>query len=101
MRHLVHRPVWTGQSIGQELPVRSWPTNASLAATPPAIVFLIDPHSRIDEDLLMRVYGLTPAETRLATQVASGGTLDSIAERLGVTVNTFRTTSATRTPSLS
>jgi DNA-binding CsgD family transcriptional regulator len=58
-----------------------------------AIVFISDPDSElvVDESLLRRRYGLTPAETRLAQLLLNGETLASAAKHLGVGETTAKT----------
>lgn len=58
---------------------------------PAAAVFVSDPERkpRIPTDLLARLYGLTPAETRLAVALAEGQRLDEIAENFGVARTTI------------
>ncbi len=42
------------------------------------------------EETLRRLFGLTPAEARIVSELASGKRLEQIAEQLGVQVNTAR-----------
>lgn len=58
---------------------------------PAVVVFVSDPERkpRIPTDLLSRLYGLTPAETRLAVALAEGQRLDEIAENFGVARTTI------------
>ncbi len=59
-----------------------------------AIVFIIDPHRRLllAARTLERLYGATPAETRLAQVLLDGGDkLQTIADRLGLSENTIKT----------
>lgn len=57
-------------------------------------VFLSDPERRprIPAELAARLYGLTPAETRLALALAEGKRLEEIATLFGVTRNTLNYT---------
>jgi DNA-binding CsgD family transcriptional regulator len=56
-----------------------------------AIVLLDLEHCPQPNDLvLQQVFGLTPAETRLAKRLAGGEDLSSIAELFGVTIGTLR-----------
>jgi DNA-binding CsgD family transcriptional regulator len=60
---------------------------------PVAVVFVSDPE-RVPEvplDRLMRLYGLTQAEARLAQQLAAGHDLKDIAAATHRTMNTVRT----------
>lgn len=68
-------------------PLRSAATGGDRAM---ACVFLSDPERRprLPADLVARLYGLTPAETRLALALAEGRRLDEIAAAFGVTRNT-------------
>ena len=58
-----------------------------------AIVFLYDLQaaSSVDPQVLCRIFELTSAEALAALQIAAGGTVDDMAARLGVSVNTFKT----------
>lgn len=60
---------------------------------PRAIAFLSDPAAppEVDEAQLQRLYGLTPAECRVAAEVCSGNSLARMSERLCVTENTVKT----------
>lgn len=60
---------------------------------PHAIVFLYDlaAASSVPPELLSELFDLTPAEARAALQVLQGGGADTIAQRLGVSISTFRT----------
>ncbi len=55
-------------------------------------LFLRDPEdqSAPSDDLLKALYGLTPAEARLASALAEGGSLDKVAEQLAITKETAR-----------
>lgn len=59
---------------------------------PRAIAFLSDPArpARVDEALLRRLYGLTPAECRLAEALSAGETIATVAVQAGVSENTIR-----------
>ncbi|HOX43790.1 MAG TPA: helix-turn-helix transcriptional regulator [Myxococcota bacterium] len=58
-----------------------------------AAVFVRDPDHRpaATEEALQQLYGLTRAESRLASLLVSGLSLEESAKRLGVTTNTART----------
>jgi DNA-binding CsgD family transcriptional regulator len=60
---------------------------------PFAIAILNDPDEpvRVDAEVLKRLYALTAAECRLASQLCSGETLSTIAKNLGVSENTVKT----------
>lgn len=59
---------------------------------PAAIVFIGDPErpSEVDPRRLIRLYGLSRAEARVAVQLAKGQRLDQVAEALGLTYETVR-----------
>lgn len=59
---------------------------------PAAIVFIGDPErpSEIDPKRLIRLYGLSRAEARVAVQLAKGLRLEQVAESLGLTYETVR-----------
>jgi DNA-binding CsgD family transcriptional regulator len=61
------------------------------ASAPAVIIFIRDPqrHERPSEDLL-RAYGLTPAESRVALLLSDGLSPRQIAEMIGVSENTVR-----------
>ncbi|MEZ5355078.1 MAG: hypothetical protein R2762_20775 [Bryobacteraceae bacterium] len=65
---------------------------AGLADSPAVAVFVTDPESSTDADaaLLSRLYGLTPAESRLAGELLEGRDLRAAAEELGVSYHTAR-----------
>jgi DNA-binding CsgD family transcriptional regulator len=56
-------------------------------------LFIHDPSDQpaCSEDVLRKVYGLTPAECRLASLVADGVGVPNAADRLGITFETART----------
>lgn len=56
-------------------------------------VFIQDPeeHLDIDQDVLARILGLTPAEARIAAGLALGRESGALAEEAGVSVHTVRT----------
>jgi DNA-binding CsgD family transcriptional regulator/PAS domain-containing protein len=58
-----------------------------------ALVFVSDPETflRLDPLPLRELYGLTPAEARVAARIARGRTLPQIAGELGVSPETVRT----------
>ena len=60
---------------------------------PELIAFLTDPRRPLDlaPDLLSRTYGLTLAESRTAVAATGGGSVEEVAARCGVTVNTVKT----------
>ena len=66
---------------------------ATAGATARAIVFLYDLQaaSSVDPQVLCRIFDLTPAEALAALQITTGGTVEDMASRLGVSVNTFKT----------
>jgi DNA-binding CsgD family transcriptional regulator len=59
---------------------------------PAAIVFIGDPErpSEVDPRRLIRLYGLSRAEARVAVQLAKGQRLEQVAESLGLTYETVR-----------
>jgi DNA-binding CsgD family transcriptional regulator len=61
-------------------------------AAPGAIVFIADPATRrlAPTQAIAQAFGLTPAEVRLAVALASGDTVQEIAERHGLSKNTVR-----------
>jgi DNA-binding CsgD family transcriptional regulator len=61
--------------------------------TPAVAVFITDPAAElpIAPETLVALYGLTPAEARMARWLASGGTVAGYAERHDVRLTTART----------
>jgi DNA-binding CsgD family transcriptional regulator len=57
-----------------------------------ALVVLIDPNRRptLPPDLLKQLFGLSPAESRLAASLCFGATLNEYATQAGVTISTAR-----------
>lgn len=60
---------------------------------PEAIAFITDPRQplSLSPEVLGRTYGLTPAEARTALAATGSGSIEEIAERLGVSANTVKT----------
>ena len=58
-----------------------------------AIVFLysLESVAQVRPELLCELFSLTPAEARAALQLLHGGGVTEMAERLGVSANTFKT----------
>lgn len=58
-----------------------------------AIIILIDPDARRQspESTLRAIFRLSEAEAKLAAQLASGESLEAVAERLGIAKETSRT----------
>lgn len=59
---------------------------------PAAIIYIGDPErpSEVDPKRLIRLYGLSRAEARVAVQLAKGQRLEQVAEALGLTYETVR-----------
>jgi DNA-binding HTH domain-containing proteins len=88
-------------SVPREVPRRPMTLLAIAADTDPitrdfddpaAIIFVGDPErpSEIDPKRLIRLYGLSRAEARVAVQLAKGQRLEQVAEALGLTYETVR-----------
>ncbi len=58
-----------------------------------AMIFITDPEmqAEVPTEMLQRLYGLTPAEAKLAALLAHGKSVTEAAEELHVTQNTART----------
>lgn len=58
-----------------------------------AIAFITDPeaHTRLDVALLQQLYGITPAEARLAERLCAGDTLGAAAVRCAISESTAKT----------
>jgi DNA-binding CsgD family transcriptional regulator len=63
------------------------------AIGPACVVLLSNPRAgaQLDEDLLQRLYGLTPAESRVVTLMIQGHDVKSVSRLLNVSVSTTRT----------
>lgn len=63
-----------------------------LAPATRVVIFIADPELRyqLPEDFLVRLYGLTAAEARMAELLAGGRAIPEISERLGITRETAR-----------
>ena len=63
------------------------------ADAPRAIVFIDDPAEPlvVNHDLLRQTYGLTSAEIRTAEVIVQGGTVEDVANIIGVSENTVHT----------
>lgn len=89
---LIRRPSGLRSIVALVVPLR--PEGLFPGSTAPAAaLFLADPE-RAPEGLLAllgRLYGLTPAEARVALEVARGGGLTEVAAALDVSINTVRT----------
>jgi DNA-binding CsgD family transcriptional regulator len=72
------------------LPVHPAARNPFLGARALLTFSSVEARPRPDPILLARIFGLTPAEARLATLVAGGLSPDDIAERFGITRTTAR-----------
>jgi len=73
-----------------------WPSQSmnAFGDLPRALVILHNPQlpqSQLDPLILAECYDLTPAEARVAVQIASGATVKKIAQRNGVAIATVRT----------
>ncbi len=88
-----HLPRAEGKPYGVIVsPLRS-PRLPLLPSPPAAVVLVTDPDRPLEAtDVLERLYGLTPAEARMACLVASGRTLQDAADALGISQNTARWT---------
>jgi DNA-binding CsgD family transcriptional regulator/PAS domain-containing protein len=60
---------------------------------PSTVIFLIDPDRRVkaDCDVLRSLFGLTPAESRVAVELMQGESVEETARDLDVSLNTTRT----------
>ena len=82
------------QQLPLNLVLRPLPPGSSIdgQALPAVAVFISDPEykSPAPVDILQQLYGLTPAESRLATALADGLSLDAASEMLHISRNTAR-----------
>ncbi len=75
------------------LPLRGEAPAFSVSPRPAAVVFVTDPGrnpQRVDAQL-RQSFGLTPAETKFALEVAKGDGLKASADRIGISLATART----------
>lgn len=85
-------------SLRRPLELLVTPLTPELATVAPgravAAVFLVDPERRLElpHEALRQLYGLTPAEARLASLLAEGIGLPEAAEQLGITRETAKST---------
>jgi DNA-binding CsgD family transcriptional regulator/PAS domain-containing protein len=65
-----------------------------VASGPAALLLIGNPTARFEPppELVVRLYGLTPAQARLACALASGDSVEDYAERAGITISTARWT---------
>ncbi|HRD97879.1 MAG TPA: hypothetical protein PLA97_15935 [Rubrivivax sp.] len=66
---------------------------SSASGQPRAIMFLydLDRAAGVAPQVLCELFGMTPAEAHAALQVLQGGSAEQMAQRLGVSLNTFKT----------
>lgn len=85
---VIHRDA-TGQ---RPLALHAVPINNQALSGPHTVLILVDleasPH--LVPDTLQKIFGLTPAEARLAIEIAHGKTLDDIAAQHRISVATAR-----------
>lgn len=81
------------QCVVHVAPLGSSGAFVPMANTARAIVFIYDVRqaSSVPESLLCKLFAMTPAEARAALQLTHGGSMNAMASRLGVSVNTFKT----------
>ena len=70
-------------------PPQPWRRSAKCPAQSPSFCDLHG--ASVPAELLCPLFGMTPAEARVASQVLEGGSADAMATRLGVSVNTIKT----------
>jgi DNA-binding CsgD family transcriptional regulator len=67
-------------------------TRMTVSGRATAMILLVDPGAQSpSESILSEIYGLSPAESRLAGALMKGRTLDSVAAESGVRITTLRT----------
>jgi DNA-binding CsgD family transcriptional regulator len=82
---VVHAAPLGGDAAGTAFPLRG-------DGQPHAVVFMYDLRAvSVAPGLLCRLFDFTPAEARSALQLLEGGSVDDMAHRAGVSVNTFKT----------
>lgn len=98
VRHFAHGLTLQRPSNKDPLVVRMAPLSSQSDVTAEllnagAIVFITDPSTRLtlDPALLSKLYGITPAECRVAEAVLEGDALQALASRLHISENTAHT----------
>jgi DNA-binding CsgD family transcriptional regulator len=76
--------------IVEILPLAALAADARGVALALLVITDIERRPTVPEDLLRTMFGLTPAEARLACRLAEGASLDDVAEALGIVRNTAR-----------
>jgi DNA-binding CsgD family transcriptional regulator len=76
--------------IVRALPIDGAASYPFLGARTLLLLTDLDARSRPEHPDLARIFGLTPAESRLAAEIASGFSLDETADRLGIARETAR-----------
>lgn len=83
--------VTVAKEFGRPLLLQVFPFSAGDAGDDPAVaIFVLDPERRpsLDQKVVAELYGLTPAEARLATAIAEGKRLEEIADTFSVSQTT-------------
>lgn len=91
--HVIARPSGAAPYSLQVSALSGQPCFGLTVAAPGAIVFIVDPERgiRLDATQLQDLYGLTPAEARVAVRLPDGDDLAELACMLGVSINTVKT----------
>jgi DNA-binding CsgD family transcriptional regulator len=76
--------------IVEALPVAGLAADAFGRAHAVLVITDIERRPPVPTDVLRSVFGLTPAEARLACRLAAGASLDDVADALGIAKNTAR-----------
>jgi DNA-binding CsgD family transcriptional regulator len=81
------------REAGRSLILHAVHVGNGLPSGPHTVVILIDLNQRLqpNEESLQRIFELTPAEARLAVQIAAGRTLSDIAQLSRISISTART----------
>lgn len=84
----------SGSLTGLGLLVRPLPPieGSDGSSNPTAAIFVSDPHQsrQAPSDILIELFGFTPAESKLALRLVNGLTLDEASEELGISRNTAK-----------
>ncbi|MCL2713451.1 MAG: LuxR C-terminal-related transcriptional regulator [Alphaproteobacteria bacterium] len=89
-RPIIVRRKYGGAIVIHVLPVPPAARNPFLGARALLTFAAIGERPRLDISLIGRIFGLTPAEARLAALLAQGLSLEAAAEKLGVKIQTVR-----------
>lgn len=83
--------VWPVPRLGQEPWLSSWMPSDTVPLHTLVVFKVIAPGVGVTHQMLIQLYGLSPAESRLAGELMRGQSMDDYAQNFNVSVNTART----------